>query len=272
MEAGRSVVYKNVIYFAPFDETHIHQYNHCSTPQWSILDEPMKWLNPGLAIIDGQVVTIGGKWEGTCTKEVWIWRENRVWESLREMHHERSDPGVITCNKYITVISGKGTLHVEDNWISFVEIYDTNNGIWNEVCPLPSPYTGIEVTLCKGTIYVFPDQFKQGVSCSLKDLKSSTTNSPWKPFKNCPLRYSSPVTVKDHVICIGGAEVKSDGLSDIYSYKETSDSWHKIGDLQHGRMYSMVEVCNKKLFVVGGVCKLTEERPCLSKMEIYTVK
>lgn len=275
MEAGRSVVHKHFIYFAPFGGELIYKYHHSSPeskPRWSTINEPMKWLNPGLAIIGNQVVTIGGRSESECTNQVWTWSDiNKDWEQLSSMTHERSDPGVITTTNYVTVISGKGMQNFEDNWINFVEVYHKKTRKWYEVCPLPSPYTGIEVTLCRDTLYVFPDQYRQGVKCNLHDLICKVENCPWKTFKNCPLRYSTPVTVKDHVVCIGGAKVEGDGLKDIYLYKETSDSWDKIGDLKSGRMYSMVEVCDNKLFVVGGVSKLTDERLPSKDMEIYTL-
>ena len=236
----------------------------------------MKCFNPGLAIINGQVVTIGGWREGRCTKDVWTWNMNE-WEHLNDMEHERSDPGVITSCNYVTVISGKGTQDYEDNWIDSVEVYDVNEGSWKSVCPLLSPYTGIEVTLCNDTLYVFPDQYRQGVKCNLYQLISSTENDNpedlWDTFTNCPLRYTSPVTVGNHVVCIGGTNAGSNGLKDVYLYKETSNSWGQIGYVNNGRMYSMVEVCENRLVVVGGVRTLTKDRDAsnrLSTMEIYT--
>lgn len=280
MEAGRSVVYKDLIFFAPFGEEKIHE---CSLlTRGTRLEPEIFWRtfktkecrNSGLAIIKMQVTTIGGWKNNTYTKEVWT-RNNDDWYRLPDMDNKRSDPGVVTNDNYVTVISGKGPKEYEANWKTCVEVYDVNKGSWNSVCSLPSPFSGIEVTLCKGTVYVFPDRFGTACKCSLDALVSSAKNqeeSVWKTFSNIPVRFSSPTTLDDHVVCVGGVGTDSSGSKDISVYNEHSNSWDVIGCLQVGRMYSMVEVCQNKVVVVGGVRELTDERnpaDCLKEVEIY---
>ena len=272
MEAGRSVVHNKVIYYAPFDLGVIYHFP-LENNSWKELEKPMKWFNSGLAIIEEQVVTIGGRNQNECTNEVWIWK-GRDWERGKNMTKKRSDPGVLSGDSYVIVISGKGSAKYEAHWITSVEVYDVKSKRWNSVCPLPAPLGRVEVTLCNGTIYVFPDQFGKGVKCEQRGLILSRGKKRiWKTIRNCPLRYSSPTSVNNRVVCVGGTDVDGLGLEDIYVY-ESEDSWTLVGHLDGGRMYSMVEVCDNKIFVVGGVSILVEDRNPpnrIDTVDIYTL-
>ena len=272
MEVGRSVVLDTVIYFAPFDLGII--YHISSNNEWNELIEPMKCLNSGLAIIKGHVATIGGQIEGKCTKQVWIWNEEfSEWEEGKNTNVERSDPAVLSCENYVTVVSGNGPATHEAHWQTSVEVYDVRAEKWNSVCPLPAPVGRVEVTLCNGIIYVFPDQYKQGVKCNWDDLIShadQNESSVWEQFKNCPLRYSTPATVNNRVVCVGGTDINGFGLEDIHVYEDV-DSWALVGHLRGGRMYSMVEVCDNKIFVVGGCSKLANQRVPPNHMDIVDI-
>ena len=272
MEVGRSVAHDSVIYFAPFDLGVIYYFS--SRNKWNLLKEPMKCKNSGLAIIKGHVATIGGVFQGMYTRQVWIW--NKEWEEGEDTIEERSDPAVLSGENYVIVVSGKGPAKVEAHWTTSVEVYDVREKKWNPVCPLPSPLGRPEVTLCNGTIYVFPDEFGEGMKCNLDNLiscKAENKSSVWKEFTNCPLRYSTPATVKNRVVCFGGTDGHGLGSEDIYVYEDVG-LWFWVGQLRSGRMYSMVEVCDNKIFVVGGCSKLTNQRKppnLMDEVDIYTL-
>ena len=60
MEAGRSVVYRNKIYFAAYQSKQICYYS-VENEIWNDLGKPMHYSNPGLAIINQCVASIGGR-------------------------------------------------------------------------------------------------------------------------------------------------------------------------------------------------------------------
>lgn len=273
MEAGRSVVYNSDIYFAPFEEIHIHKFISLEE-QWTTIEMPMKWMNSGLAIIEGQVATVGGQRENMKTNEVWAWSNNREWERLPPMKEVRSDPGVVSQNNYVIVISGEGEKRVQFNWIRDVEVYDVKEKSWSKVCPLKSQPIALEVTLCNDIVYVLPE-LELAMKCNLNELIRSSADekeSVWREISQCPLKHSTPATIDDHVVCIGG-EPKDD-LKDIFVYKKELNLWYPIGHLPKRRMYPMVEVCDNRIFVVGGIHELTDNRPSsnrLETVEVYTL-
>ena len=273
MEAGRSVVHKSDMYFAPYGSEEILCYS-VYNDTWKYLEERMHYYNPGLAIIDGcdgYVAAIGGQRGDQPTNEVWVWKDQH-WVSYKSMECKRSDPAVVTSPDYNYVIAISGNVHtnVAVPWTASVEIYNVENKNWKYVRSLPSPQTGIEVTLCNDTVYVFPDQYKTGYKCTLNDLifSSDDQNEVWESIEGAPLRFSTPATIGDCVICVGGANEEKYGLKQIHIYDQTTKLWNMIDQyLEVGRMYSMVEVCNQKVVVVGGIRELTNERDVFNRLD-----
>lgn len=277
MEAGRSVLYNNVMYFAAFGLDEIYCY-HVGTGEWTHpLEKKMNFFNPGLAIIDGDVATIGGVKNNKPTNEVWAWKEGR-WVEHERMDIKVSDPAVVMSPgyTYIVAISGNLCTDFEARWSSSVQVYNVKQRSWKLASPLPAPRAGAEVTLCNQSVYVFSDRHSKGYKSALRDLISSTSDERiWEDIKGFPLTFSTPTTVEGHVVAIGGGNDDLCGLDEIYIYDDITDSWHIMDiHLRKKRMYSMVEVCDKVVVVVGGIDKVNNERKIsddLNTMEIYTL-
>lgn len=264
------------MYFAAYFADKIYCY-YVDTKEWAPLGKKMKYLNPGLAIIDGEVATIGGVKRKKPTNEVWAWSK-RQWIAHKRMKVKLSDPAVVMSPgyTYIVAISGNLCTDVAAQWSSSVQVYNVKQKSWKLVSSLPLPRAGTEVTLCNRSVYVFSDQCSKAYRSSLKELMSSTQNQKvWNSIRSFPLLCFSPTTVDGHVVCIGGGNEDAYGLHEIHIYDENTNSWHKINKtLLKGRMYSMVEVCNKTVVVVGGITRLTDERDIsdrLNTVEVYTL-
>lgn len=276
MEAGRSVLYNNVMYFAAYGLDKIYCY-HVETGEWTHLGRKMKFFNPGLAIIDGDVATIGGVKNKKPTNEVWAWKERR-WIAHKRMKNKLSDPAVVMSPgyTYVVTISGNLCIDFESHWSSSVQVYNVKQRSWKLASPLPATRTGAEVTLCNQSVYVFFDQHSKGYKSALRDLILSTSDDGvWEGIKGFPLTFSTPTTVEGHVVAIGGGNDNLCGLDEIYIYDDITNSWHKMKkSLLNKRMYSMVEVCNKVVVVVGGIDKVNNDRNIsddLKTVEIYTL-
>lgn len=234
----------------------------------------MRWMNSGLAIIKGQVATVGGLKGDRKTNEVWTWSKNREWMSLPSMRKVRSNPGVVSYGDYVIVISGQGVTHVEFNWIRDVEVFDVRIMKRSTVCPLKFQPIPLDVTLCNGTVYVLP-KLGSAMKCDWNELILSSEDkaeSVWREISATPLKHSSSATIDGHVVCIEG-EVE-DGLKDIFVYNEELNSWYPIGHLPKRRMSLMVEVCNNRVFVVGGFHELTDDHSSsnrLKTVEVYAL-
>ena len=276
MEAGRSVVYKNIIYFAPFWSKQILYYL-VEEDKWYALRKSMEHFNTGLAIIDECVAAVGGENNDTPTDEVWIWKDPN-WELCTKMPYKQSDPAVITTadERHVIVISGNMHTKVVLPWTSYVEVYDVRQKQWNSACRLPSPFSRVEVTLCNLNVYVFPDQFPKAFKSSLNTLLSSTPGDEdiWNVIEGSPFRFSTFATNGQNVVCVGGAHITGSGDNGIYEYidDEEEREWKQIGSLRgKGRMYSMVEVCKDKCVVVGGIPVLTNDRLSSERMNTVSI-
>lgn len=270
MEAGRSVVHEGCIYFASYASETMLWYS-VNSNEWK--EQSMLYSNPGLAIINEYVATIGGNQNGVPTNEVYLWK-NHEWEQYESMTHARSDPAVVTSSdhNYVVAVNGNLVTNYDISATASVEVCNVKESTWKSVCSLPSPHTRFEVALCGGILYVFPDQYSAGYKCSLSAL-TEDVNADWITIRGPPQRLSTFATLETCVICVGGADHESFGLQDIYIYDEKTDSWHRIErTLERGRMYSMVEVHSRKVFIVGGISQLTPNRRNtnrLDKVEIF---
>lgn len=260
MEGGRSVIHEDNIYCAAYDSDQIHCYS-VGNKSWTDYGKQMYYTNPGLAIINECVAAIGGQKNDSPTNEVWVWMDQN-WVKYASMKYKRSDPAVVSYKNYVITISGNSHIKVVLPWMACVEVYDVNIHEWKEVCSLPSPFPRVEVTLCQNMVYVFPDHYKEAMTCDPNDLVQPCKGQDiWKFITNFPLRYSTPATLDNNIVCVGGAGKTKDGKKDIYEYNAEEDLWEKVGQLQvEGRMYAMVEVCDNKCVVVGGIRALTDDR------------
>ena len=275
MEAGRSVAYDGVIYFAAYQSTQIWCYSVCKM-DWRNYGSPMSYCNPGLAIIGGFVAAIGGHEMGRPTNNVLAWKGSR-WKKYQKMIKKRSDPATVTSTdgKYVIVCGGNLYIDYAVHWTDAVEVYDVEKDEWKAVGKFPyalSYRTRLEATLCNDAVYVFTGQNQNGSKCSLNALISPTVD--WKPIKGLPKNFSTPATLKNTVVCVGGADAQGCGITDVYMYHDDRDSWEKIGSVQgEGRMYCMVEVFENKCIIVGGISEIADVREsskCLKRMDFFT--
>ena len=266
MEAGRSVFNENTIYFAAYQSYQLCCYT-VHDKKWWELEKQMLYSNPGLAVIDGKVVTIGGRHDGNHTNELWAWNGSDWIKCHKNMNTKRSDPAILVYKNFVIACGGNLHTFFPLHWTGDVEVYNVEQDWWKVVCKLPLGFcTRIEVTLCcsndDDVMYVFTGHYKKGLKCSCKELTSSSFDGdPWKPIKGPPLAFTTPATLSNNVVCVGGADANGHGKTDVYMYQERDDSWRSIGNMQgKGRMYCMVEVCENRCIILGGVSEMTDNR------------
>lgn len=235
----------------------------------------MFYYNPGLAIICNCVTAIGGQKKGKPTDEVWAWNSSK-WEKYKSLNIKRSDPAVVSSidKNYVVVCGGNIHNGYAVHWTGTIEVYSMETKQWEVVCELPLPYrTRLEGTLCNDVVYIFTDRNRKGATCSLSELVSSTGEVKWTHIEGPPDDFSTPATLQNHVVCIGGADEKGCGKTHVYVYK--GKSWDKMGSVEgKGRMYCMVEVFEAKCIVVGGISEMTDNRDLsrrLNRVDIFSV-
>ena len=218
----------------------------------------------GLAIINGQLTTVGGEVAGGTTNVLYCLNDTSncsEWiESLPPMPSKRSQPGITTTEKHLIVAGGSVAI-----WkpIPLVEIMDIKTFQWHEVASLPIPLCRSSICITHNQIHVLGGMDvsrkwqKRCFSCSMKDLTESQPSSQiWLTLvPDLPTEQSGIVSKSGLLFSIGGCMPHTNTIvSDIYIYNHSQRKWRKMDNTIHvGRSQCfIVSLPRNQLIIVGG--------------------
>ena len=228
-----------------------------------------KWFS--MAVVNNQLVLVGGKdvQTGKLTNKLGVWNEqSRSWtHPLPPMTTACSSPSVATHNnRWLVVMGGED----DKNYLSRVEILDTNSTQWYLAASLPQPLSHSLPAIIGNMWYLLGGYTKGGAaskkvfSVCLDDLISQAvsqpasasappTPSPWQSLPDTPLRHSTALAFNGALLAFGGGGYP--GSTDIYHYQPSSRSWVKAGELPAGRHECTCTVLpSGDLYVAGYYC------------------
>ncbi len=256
---GTAVVYGNTAFFScDYD---IYSFT-IPDNNWTKL--PLsKFKDFSMVVIDGVLTTIGGWDFSTAESDVILSLSpgQTCWkEVLPPMPNGRTKPATVTTDSHLVVAGGiafPSRTHI-------VEVLDTNTLQWSTASDIPLSSYIPWMTLCGGgNIYL-----RQGNtvhSCSvdvlLKSCKpiatlacSNDSVSVWSRLADTPVEFdTSLVTVREHILAIGGCDGCQHPTADIYCYDVATDSWSVIGQLPTPRFRVLTAVLSSnEVIVLGG--------------------
>ena len=260
MIRGAAVVDGNMAYFMNFDGE-VCSYN-VSSKKWSILPK-CPYRNSSLAVICGQVTTIGGC-KGLGNKDTYT---NKLLclpgykEIFPAMPTKRRDTTAVTSKEHLIVAGGAiGVLDID--MLNTVEVMDTKSLVWSTVASLPHPYSEASGTICGDQLYMLGGWDDQGktksvLTCSLTELlqssSSSSSSSIWHRVADAPAYHSTCVAISGEPLIIGGLYEHWKSSSAICKYNPTTNSWNLISNVPTARYYSLVAVLStNEMMVFGG--------------------
>ena len=269
---GTAVVHGNTAYFSVLGS--VYSYT-VSVDKWTKLPE-CKLRRFGLAVVKGKLTTIGGisiigygltnslfSLSGSSWKEVLFSLFGGPWkEVLPPMPTKRYLPAAASTPTHLVVAGGSGDL-------STVEVLSQETLQWSTASSLPVDVASPQLTLCGRSFYLL--NVKSLYSCSVEDLLKSckpATNSSdgcsvWTELAAVPVTfYSSLVTLRGHVLAIGGAHDRFDGnpTGAIHCYNVTTNSWSHC-EMPTPRYDVLAAVLpSNDLVVVGG--RLSQRKDC----------
>lgn len=253
-------------YVMPNSSPSVYRYEW-STEEWERLP-PSPYFNCGLAVIDGELTTLGG-WDGShYTNKLFTLREGQWVEHYPPMGTACSSTAAVSVSDNdISVIGGWNG----DFWTATVELFQMESKRWYEVTNLPMGLYRPSATISGNQLHVIGGN-GTGFSCSLQALPSSSQPSTsestdhditWSCLPQQPVKWSTAATLYSQLVIVGGEQ----GVSSVNSIHQLVDGqWVKIGSMSTGRKKAMV-VCPSpdKMMIVGG-CGGESVEECVAHM------
>ena len=190
-----------------------------------------------------------------------------VWDSLLQkwIYHYPfltttcDTPAAVGYREYLIVAGGRNS---KDNNVTDVNILDTTSRKWITAESLPSPdyYRSV---LIEDTLYLVGYYNKVVLRAHVPNLISQATSAirpssqnAWESLPNAPFYHSSPVTVDNMLLTVGGSTNSNysnpDPLTSIQLYNLTKNKWTKVGDLPEAVFSCHCTVLSGELLVLGG--------------------
>ena len=241
----------------------------------------------GLTQLDGKLVTVGGKLDGTNIpiNDVYVFQDSETWENsiIPPLSTARFYPTAVNYKSTI-VVSGGITDWKTDNYHSThtnaVEVFQTKTYQWHHAEPLPVAHSSMSCVIVDGTYYLIGGDIlgvasTQAYCTSVSNLISralppdhpETSNTPqaspspptWQVLPECPLYYSTAAELGGCLLAIGGMDDSYSPSSTVHMYSPSTNSWVRIssGDLPVPRYFAAAtQLEGGEVIFVGGDIKM----------------
>ena len=117
------------------------------------------------------------------------------------------------------------------------------------------------------------------LTCSLSRLLESChdtsrirSNVAWETLADCPVCDSTCVSLRGHLLAIGGRDSVTDRVtSAVYLYKPSTNNWEDIGHMTTPRFKCFAAVLqDMRVIVVGGAVRNVPNFMCTNEVEFAT--
>ena len=221
------------------------------------------YCNSGLAIIDSELTTVGGRDGAGRTNKLFTLRQGKWVEVYPPMNTARYRPAVVSTSDgdYLIAIGGFGSY---GSMTATVEQFQVKSRRWYTLTDLPQPLHRPSATICGDQLHVIGND-RKGYSCSLQSLPSNDRpiTSPltlsWKPL---PVKLSTAATLCGQLVLIGGGQ----GLSTVNSIHQLVErQWVKIGSMTSVRQWCLaVSLSPDRILIVGGYGATNSVEECVA--------
>ena len=258
-----AVVDGSVAYFNPAMTNPAHAYNS-TTDTWSRLPDCCTERTT-LAIVNGLLTTVGGRVGGDNNNKLFSlrveWRDRKWTEVFPPMTTKRGVVIAVATGRALIVAGGYG----DRGHLTTVEIMNTDTRQWSTAADLPQPMHSASATVCGDRIYMCDRE--SVIACSLPALLQScspkvfeaqpSTPSPqgpvWSTVAVLPVKYSTLVSINNHLLAIGGLDSNDKPTTAVHLYDPVNNSWQTISHLRTARDSCFAVVLpNNRIMVVGG--------------------
>ncbi len=203
-----------------------------------------------VATLRGQLLVVGGEDKSTdkITNIILTFDESsRQWfQSIPPMPVAVAYPAVVQYQDHLIVAGGRDSNGI---MTTDVNILDTTTNKWTTAKPLPNA-NDYNTCLIGDTLYLVGRNTKQVVRADVPSLISRASSGVWETVASVPWYRSSPVTVGNTLLAVGGRDESTFKKTYLHLYDPTKDQWTKCGDLPES-MHCHCTVVSDKLYVFG---------------------
>ena len=219
--------------------------------QWAELP-PSSIEDFTIATLKGRLLVVGGKDKSTGKKTNTILtfdEHSQQWiQSHPAIPTPQASPTAIGYQDHLVIAGGRNS---EDNRIPHVNILDTTK-LWKTAQPLPST-DHYRAVLIQDTMYLVGQDTLTVLRAHVPNLISGAKSGVWETLPNAPYYRSSPVTIGNTLLTVGGTDKPWGGspTSSIPMYNPTTNQWTRAGDLPKPMDTPFCTIMNSELFVLG---------------------
>ena len=231
--------------------------------EWNQIPTSSHCSGFSLVSIENELTMVGGWFENffgnyKCTNKLHSFIKGKWVEKYPPMPTKRYACTAVYANHALLVVGGAQNNYVQ---VATVEILNTRSKQWSSVSSLPFPSARPSISICEQYVYVhatnIPSKRQYLVRCSLLSLTFSTPWPViWEKVASLPVKGSTLVTVKGHLLALGGSSSKGDPTREIRQYSIDKDSWQVVNRMKVARSECTAALLpDNKLMVAGGASK-----------------
>ena len=222
--------------------------------QWTALPPPPV-DSFTIATLRGRLLVIGGTDKSTYrgTNTILTFHEHsQQWiRSHPAMPTALTFPAVIVYQDHLIVAGGRSS---KNNRIPDVDILGTASNKWKTAQPLPNTDNYCTV-LIEDTLYLVGQDTQTVLRAHVPTLVSGAKSGVWETLPNAPCYRSSPVTIGNTLLTVGGDDKPQGGnpTASIHMYNPTTNQWTRVGDLPEPMESPSCIIMNSELFSLGSL-------------------
>ena len=224
-----------------------------SQDQWAGLP-PLPVRDFTIATLDSQLLVVGGREKSTfkTTNKILLLNKQEWIEPYLPMPTAVVSPAVTSSQCHLIVAGGSGSL----GYTPDVNILNTASNQWITAQPLPRTdyYNAVQI---ENAICLVAKYSQTVLRAHVPTLISGAKSGVWETLPNTPYYRSSPVTIDNTLLTVGGSDKSQGGnpTTSIQMYEATTKKWTKVSDLPEPNNDPCCTVClldrSSKLFVLG---------------------
>ena len=222
--------------------------------QWREVETP--FTSFGMAVVNNQLLIIGGKEKGRATNQVWALESvSGAWT--------QPFPAMPTARKCLSAVGYKRwVLAVGGDWQRYVEVLDTATNKWYMATPLPDNAFRPSLTVIQDTLYVVWGRSAVSLSIPILILDSMSQrpnthsssgpqSTKWQPLPDIPTKVPATTSLLGSLVAVGGLPASSS----IAMYLPHMEQWLEVARLPTPRRFCTCVIVpeTQQLMVIGGV-------------------
>ena len=169
-----------------------------------------------------------------------------------------------------------------------VEMYDPKTDTWERKSDMPTPRSGVSVSVVEGKIYAIGGskiktiQVPRGFTSDNEELATVEMYDPvtdtWAQKADMPTpRKTMTCVVNRKIYAVGGwlNTNEQPQLETVVVYDPTTDTWTEVQSMKHARCSAAIDVVNGEIYAIGGLggSGIAEQLDVyLSSVEVFNPK